>query len=211
MKKKPNSTSLIYEDVKKKIISLQYKPGEILNETQLAALYSVSRTPIREVLHRLQQDNLIKIFPKVGAQIVQIDLQYLKKCFDVKKSLDVLSVKLAIDNATEEDIKELWEIVRQFDVNKDNVFLLMDLDEEFHRKLRKMSDNPVLDEALDKIHSQLKRLWYYTTNSVGLSPKFNDNFKVIVKAVEARDKEKAAAAVVDHVDIYNEQIRNDLI
>ncbi len=209
--KKKNTTTLIYDDVKKKIISLQYKPGEILNETQLATLYSVSRTPIREVLHRLQQDNLIQIIPKVGAQIVQIDLQYLKKCFDVKKSLDVLSVKLAIDNSTEKDIQELWDIVHQFDENTDNVFLLMDLDEEFHRKLREMSDNPVLDEALDRIHSQLKRLWYYTTNSVGLSPKFNDNFKAIVGAVEIGDKAKAAQAVIDHVDIYNEQIRNDLI
>ena len=65
MAKKENIVDHIYERLKKEIIQTKYMPGEILSENTLAESFGASRTPVREALKRLQQDNWVIFIPKV--------------------------------------------------------------------------------------------------------------------------------------------------
>ncbi len=211
MNKRENTAVSIYNDLRQKIIHLEYKPGEILNETQLAELYLVSRTPVREALHRLKYDGLIQIFPKIGAQVVQIDLQYLKKSFDVKKALDSLAMRLAIDNSNKEDLESLKELVEEYGRNLENLSKLVMLDAAFHHKIAQMANNEVLDETLDTIQSHLIRLWYYTGIGNGVFEQFYGDFKEMIRAIEEKDYQLAEKLAVAHVDVYHQKLKEKFI
>ncbi len=212
IKKRNNVATSVYEEIKNRIITLEYEPGYILNETELSREFGISRTPIREALHKLQQEKLITIVSRVGAQVIPLDLFYLKQAFEVKKNLEAFATKLAAVNATKKQIDELKEIVDRFEkVNPDVDYeKLIDIDEEFHKKIREISKNIVLIDVLDMLHTRFKRLWHYTKNQVTNSKTFINTLKDIVDAIEKKNPEKASEMAVKHIEVYIEQIKNDI-
>ena len=77
-------TEELYALVKKRIIQLQYQPGEILNEADLADEFGLSRTPVRRVFQLLSADKLINVVPRYGAQVAPVDFRKMKAVFEVK-------------------------------------------------------------------------------------------------------------------------------
>ncbi|MEG2678136.1 MAG: GntR family transcriptional regulator, partial [Oscillospiraceae bacterium] len=63
-----------YAKIKENIISLAYAPGEFLNETQLSEEIGVSRTPVREALNHLEKENLVRVIPKRGVMVSEINI-----------------------------------------------------------------------------------------------------------------------------------------
>ena len=60
-----------YTSIKEKLLHCDYEPGSVLNETALCQELKISRTPIREALNRLSQENLIQVLPKKGHSCLQ--------------------------------------------------------------------------------------------------------------------------------------------
>ena len=65
-----------YRLVKNAIMSLQLQPGQSLSEVELAELLNTSRTPIREVLIKLKEKNLIEVYPQIGTYVSKINFQF---------------------------------------------------------------------------------------------------------------------------------------
>jgi DNA-binding GntR family transcriptional regulator len=63
----------IYREIKRRILFLEYEPGQILNENVLAREFGVSRTPMREVLYRLSWEQLARIIARTGTMVTQIE------------------------------------------------------------------------------------------------------------------------------------------
>ena len=82
---------------------------------------------------------------------------------------------------------------------------------DFHRKIAEIADNPVLNESLERIQSQLTRLWYYVSRGVLLYEEFHQDYVRIVDAIERKDAASAEAIAISHVDVYNQQLRRELI
>ena len=87
----------IYKILKRKIILLEYIPGAVLNEADLAEEYNISRTPIRRVFQLRENDKLLNLIPRFGAQVIPIDFKAMKYVFEVTKELDPFATKLAVD------------------------------------------------------------------------------------------------------------------
>lgn len=75
----------IYNLLKRRIIELEYRPGEVLNEVDVADEFEISRTPIRKVFQQLSDDKLLNIIPRFGAQVTPIDFRYMKSVFEVTR------------------------------------------------------------------------------------------------------------------------------
>ena len=71
-----NMKEYSYRLVKNSIMSLQLQPGQSLSEVELAELLNTSRTPIREVLTKLKEENLIEVYPQIGTYVSKINFQF---------------------------------------------------------------------------------------------------------------------------------------
>ena len=129
----------------------------------------------------------------------------------MKKALEAVAVRVAIENATESDIAELKTIINKLEISFGDQEALAAIDGDFHRKIAEIADNPVLNESLERIQSQLTRLWYYVSRGVLLYEEFHQDYVRIVDAIERKDAASAEAIAISHVDVYNQQLRRELI
>lgn len=82
----------IYQQLRERIALLDYAPGSLLSENQLAKEFGVSRTPIRQVVQRLEFDGLVTVVRGVGTVVAPIDMLYLKQVYDLRlKLIDVIA------------------------------------------------------------------------------------------------------------------------
>ena len=79
----------VFETLEQNILEGVYPPGEILTETALSQQLGVSRTPIREAIRRLQQENMVRSCGK-GIQILGIDLQDLSDIYEIRTRIDAI-------------------------------------------------------------------------------------------------------------------------
>ncbi|WP_313559779.1 GntR family transcriptional regulator [Ruminiclostridium cellobioparum] len=79
---------VIYQELKNKILNLEYKPGQMISETEISDLLKVSRTPVREVFIRLSHEKLINIYPQKGTFVSLIDLSYVSESVFMRNLLE---------------------------------------------------------------------------------------------------------------------------
>lgn len=135
----------IYATLKKRIIDSKYQSGEKLSENHLASELNISRTPIRQVFHRLSEEGLVKIIPKSGTYVSEFENDRFEELLCLRNHLDCLALRLATQYAEPNDIKKLRNI---FDEYKDaiknhtkNIKKRSKLHFNFHLQIVKMSQN----------------------------------------------------------------------
>jgi GntR family transcriptional regulator, transcriptional repressor for pyruvate dehydrogenase complex len=138
----------IAEQIREKILSGEWPPdAKIPTENELTSLLGVSRISIREAIKKLAALNLLEIRLGDGTYVRKIDteshlstivpfLTYTKpgilEILEFRKMIETGVIPLAIDNATEEDIKELEESVERMEAIKDDLDEYAKEDFHFH-------------------------------------------------------------------------------
>ena len=203
----------LYEILKNRIVRLEYKPGEVLNEADIASEFDMSRTPVRKVFEQLKNNNLLNIIPRYGAQVAPIDFKYMKSVFEVLRELEGFAARLAVDRMTDEKIKDLEsgiERIKKYDIVEDYKLIIME-DEKFHETIFVSCDNPCLVELLYGLHIHTERLWFYLQQDITDVNLFLETMPVIVQAIKDRDADKAEKEAQRHIDIFVERIRQELL
>lgn len=99
----------IYETLEQDILLFRLKPGEFISEHQLCERFKVSRTPIRGVLQRLAQADLVEIIPKKGTRVTQIDYRIVDQMVYQRKAVETMVLRDFIRVCSPSDV----EIVRK--------------------------------------------------------------------------------------------------
>lgn len=151
----------IYARLRERISLLDYPPGTALSENRLADEFGVSRTPIRQVLHRLEFEGLVTIRRGVGSLVTPIDVRYLKQVYDLRvKLIDVIADldPAAIDGHDIARIDALRDEVRALRGRRDPRALALAY-LEFNRAVTRAIGNEPLREIADRLYHQTSRLW----------------------------------------------------
>lgn len=98
---------VVFNTLRRAILTGELKPGERLMEIHLANRLGVSRTPIREAIRKLELEGLVTMIPRRGAEVAQITEKSLQDVLEVRRALDALSVELACDRISEEALTAL--------------------------------------------------------------------------------------------------------
>ena len=207
------NTDEIYELIKSRIIHLEYYPGQVLNEVDLADEFHTSRTPIRRVFQQLHTDKLLNIVPRFGAQVTPIDFKEMKSIFEITRELDPFAVRLAVERITEDQIKELEEIMERLDryiISEDYQEAIID-DERFHNLIYTSCGNAWLQEILTSLHYHTERLWHYCEQYFDTMDLFTESLGKILEAIKEKDTEKAEKYSREHIDAFVEKIRKDVL
>lgn len=98
---------LVYNQLREMILMSKLQPGEWLRQEQLARLFGVSRTPVREALHMLAQEQLVEFVPNYGVRVVPLSWEEFEELYALRIGLEGLAARLTAEQATEEDIAAL--------------------------------------------------------------------------------------------------------
>jgi len=205
------SSEEIYEILKNRIIQLDYEPGQILNEKDIAGEFNVSRTPIRKVFEQLKINKLLNIIPRYGAQVAPIDFMYMKSVFDVVRELDGFAAGLAAKKITKEKIGELETIlekIKSYDIEKEYTEIIIQ-DHKFHDTISESAANPCLEDILHGLHMHTKRMWIYAEPEITDVGLFLNTMPDIVKALKSGNCEQASKYAKNHTDIFIERIKQE--
>lgn len=152
----------IYSELHDRIILLRYLPGTVIRETDLAEEFGVSRTPIRQVLQRLQFEGLVETRNAVGTIVTEFDLESLKDAYEVRMKVGEWVGELATRSYTDEDILEmegLLERTRKLLESRDSDEYWR-VANEIHQVLERVIDNKTLLSINDSLYYLTARSWF---------------------------------------------------
>ncbi len=153
----------IYHTLHNRIVFLTYAPGQILKEQVLAEEFGVSRTPLRTVLFRLEWEHLVKILPRTGIQVSELELNTITHLFQARLELESVIGTLAAERFSKPHFTRLDECMEQcrqlLDLRDTEALGRMDMNlkQIFHDA----AGNPFLTEMSDRFYVLTFRLWYF--------------------------------------------------
>ncbi len=200
----------IYQSILKKIVTLEYKPGQIIEEKKIADEFNVSRTPVREALLRLSSCSMIEMIPRIGTYVSQIDIKTVKNAYQVRKRLEAFAVELASVNISDSDIKELMDIPKRMETYKGNQDYekYIDDDYKFFKIVRNSTRNEKLVEILDDLNNITARFLRYI-QYVNENPKWHIQYLTdIAQYINNNDAETASKETEYFIAVYVKKLFN---
>ncbi|RZL10365.1 MAG: GntR family transcriptional regulator [Rubrivivax sp.] len=195
-----SSTQHIVEAVTRAIVEHRLLPGAKLVEQKLGDRFGVSRTIVRQALFRLSQLKLVRLEPARGAFVAEPSIEEARQVFAVRRMVEGQMVRELIQRLKpahlrqlKAHLKEEHEAVTRIDVATRTKLLF-----DFHVRMAEVLDNQVLVELMQELVSRcsLITLMYQSADDAETS---NAEHGDILKAIEARDADAAAALLDEHL------------
>jgi DNA-binding GntR family transcriptional regulator len=188
-----NINDHVYSTVLDRILNLEYKPGDIIEEKKIATEFNISRTPVRESLLRLSNRSMINMIPRVGTYVTQIDIKEVKNAYQVKKKMEAYAAELAAEHASPEQAARLIEIAYEMEkYNGSSDYLkYIAADYEFFKIIRDVCRNEILTGMLEELNDVIVRFLRYI-QYVCENPKWHvQSLNSIAMSIRNHDKETA--------------------
>ena len=199
----------IYDKILNKIVSNEFVADELLVESQLVKMFSVSRAPVREALIELCSANIIRNIPRAGYQIIRISEKDLRDALQFRLMIEIEGLKLGFPKITNSIISNLKTLaaksdeVRNLGLRTDAVSEKMKLNSQFHIEINKICGNSLMTKALE---STLDLLWRGLVQIMIHENKIpvpeSTYHSSIVRAIEAGDLEAAIDNLTGDILVY---------
>jgi DNA-binding GntR family transcriptional regulator len=204
----------VYELLWRRIVSHQLRPGDKLSDLRLSGELGVSRTPVREALHRLAQEGMVRAESRRGFYVSQFSSDDVREVYDVRTALEVLAVRLALPNlsaaqiaAAQEDLDAVGRRVRAGDPTANEAFLL--IDRAFHEMLVQAANNRRLAGLMAGLQAQLRVFQFYGIHFQDMMEMSLEHHQAILAALRAGDHPAAEAAMERHIQQVKERVLAD--
>lgn len=157
----------IYNEIKRDIILLKIKPGESISETELTKKYKISRTPIRDIIKKLENENLLEVRPQKGTFVTQIDVSMLYEIMFLREVLEIAVAREIIDLGNFDNLMTVKLIIaKQRHViesdltDEERAEKFLDLDDEFHESLFHVANKSFLWDVISRAKPHYYRVRY---------------------------------------------------
>lgn len=203
-------SEIIAEALEGYIVDGTFHDGERLDEVQLAARFSVSRTPIREALHRLAQSGLVEQIPRRGVFVRQPGPVELIEMFEVMAELEAVCARLAASRISDAALEDLHGT----NTRCNEAVAAQDADayyrenEQFHRILYRQSGNAFLEQECLRLQRRLQPFRRLQLRLRGRLKQSMGEHEAIVTALEEGDGPKAADTIRAHVAVQGEKFHH---
>ena len=183
------------------IITGEFKEGERLVEEQLAGRIGASRTPVREALHRLEQEELVTRRKTGGYEVRPISDKEVAEVVGVRAALESYAVELATERISADQLKKLTQNVDQFEkaLREDNQDRLITLNTSFHEMLYQAADSSILTKLINGMHDVLHRFRVALLSDPETARRSLEDHRKLLQAVKNKQPEEAALACKNHI------------
>jgi DNA-binding GntR family transcriptional regulator len=197
-----------YRELKFRILEGRLPPGTTLLETEVAALLSMSRTPIREALIKLDEEGLVHVRPRRGVTVRSQSLDDLAEIYEVFSALEVVAARLlARRGLSEAETARLHGLMAQMEraTKRDDVAQWSQLDDNFHSEIVALCGNSRLQTTLRQYWDQQYRARMAIVPLRPRPSQSDEEHRAIVAAIAARDDAEAGRLHQLHRDRTDQQ------
>jgi DNA-binding GntR family transcriptional regulator len=193
----------VYKHLKDSIISNKIKSGQKLHEKEIAALFQVSSTPVREALFMLGAEGLVTIKSHKEVVVKEISHKELKEIFQVLSILESYAVTMAVDNISDEELKEIEELQEEMAscCRKTSIEKYCELNRAIHNRLWELVPNEFLRKTIHSVHDQFQRYsyaQYYALGKTGALKRSLREHEEILEALKTKNKRRLKALLAKH-------------
>jgi DNA-binding GntR family transcriptional regulator len=190
----------VFEKIESDILTGVYKRGEILTENELSLELSVSRTPVREAIRRLEQENLLRELPK-GHEVIGITPSDIVDIYDVRIAIEGKAVKLCAERITDAELEEMRDVIdlQEFYTLKSVADKIKGTDSRFHELIYKCSGSAIYNSILSSLHRKIQLCRKVSVSDNGRAELAIKEHREIFNAIEKRDGELAEKLMIKHV------------
>jgi len=202
-----------YERVKNKLVLLDIRPGEPINDAALAAELGVGRTPMREALKRLETDHLVVTYPRRGTFATVVDVTELGAISDIRQLLEPHAARRAAANATapmRSEMRATADEIRRLELIQEDRTSFLNVDMAVHRLIYRATGNPHLEEVLVRYDNLATRIWCLVIDKLPDLAEHLRDHAPLLEAIADGKADAAAALALDHVTGFEQAIRRVL-
>lgn len=199
-----------YLALRDRLITLQIRPGEPIDDGQIARELDVGRTPVREALKRLENDRLVIAYPRRGTFATSVDITDLAHINEIRLQLEPLAARRAAERATDlqrAGLRELIARIEDGDALSGDRTDLMRLDLTVHRAIYHAAGNPHLEDVLIRYHNLATRIFCLFLGRLPDVAAHIDEHGPLLAAIAAGDADRAAELAREHVTGFEAGIR----
>lgn len=197
----------VYEQVERDILTGVYRRGDVLTELRLSDQLHVSRTPVREALRRLEQDDLVEC---QGKSIVVMGVTHLDllDILEIRLRLEGLATAMCCRRITPQELTALDEIVtmQDFYVSRNLPDRIQESDSLFHQTIYAACGSRMFEKQLTNLHKRLVRYRKLSVSNKHRAQESTGEHKEIFQALADGDAERAEALAVRHVERARDNI-----
>ena len=201
---KQKLSNYVYDQIKDRILTNQYRPGDRLSETQIADEFDMSRTPVREAIKILSKENLVEVHNGAGIFVKMVTLKEIVDIFQVRMILECSALKLAWENialAELEELESLWVELssRIFAGEKVNSIEIANMDSDLHLFIAQRCSNKYLADLLIETKERVRRFQQLSAESLGNAEETVRQHLEILQLMKCKNQEAALSAMKKHI------------
>ena len=203
-------TERAYAEIRHRVITLAFRPGEFLNESMICAELGIGRTPVHEALHRLRLEGLVQIVPRKGVLIRSDSLNDVISLIETRMLVEPAAMALAAERAQPQHLRALKTLLKQqrLAIKQRDRAGYMSLDARLHNEIVGTTGNSVLADVMRMLHQRASRIWHlqvWTDADLVLT---QTEHEAIFAALKAGDSQRTADAARAHLTSLRDRIMN---
>jgi DNA-binding GntR family transcriptional regulator len=191
----------VFDSLKQAIIRGNMSPGEWLVESHIADTLGISRTPVREAIHKLEREGLIERQPRGGFTVLGLTRDDIEETFGIRAVLEGYAARLAAQKHREKELAPLESKITEFDkcLHKNQLSELTRINTEFHDLLYALSKSPKLVHMINGLTDQIYRFRQIILKQTKMARVSNEDHKQMLEFIRKRDADGVEALVRDHI------------
>jgi DNA-binding GntR family transcriptional regulator len=204
-----SNASQAYHLIRERLVMLDIRPSEPINDDDLARQLGFGRTPVREALKRLERDRLVIAYPRRGTFATTVDITDLAHISEIRKQLEPLVAARAARAASLETrlrLGALADEIAALDRNEDPRTLLR-TDVRVHSEIYRAAGNPYLEDVVVCQDAHATRIWCLFLDRLSHVADHIIEHIELLHAIVDGDSDRAAQAALCHVIGFEEAVR----
>jgi len=191
----------VYENLKQAIVKGDLTPGSRVIESRVAEALGISRTPVREAIHKLEREGLLSQNPTGGFFVVGLSRADIEETFGIRSVLESYAAKLAAIKHRQEEIDPLEEKIREYQQHLDrkDMDALPRINTEFHDLLYALSRSPRLIKMINDLKDQIFRFRQVILKMEKMAKISNNDHRLMLQSIRKRDADGVERLVREHI------------
>lgn len=202
----------VFERIEEDILTGKYTRGTILTELGLCADLGVSRTPVREAIHRLEQEHIIESTGK-GLLVLSITPEDADVIYMIRSRIEGLAAAACAANVTDEQLQEMLGILemQEYFAKKHDAEKIKQFDSQFHEKIYRYSGSAVYYDTLMPLHKKTQKFRKASVASGNRAADSTAEHRRIYEAIAKHDPTEAEMMMYEHIKNAHRNLVENII
>ncbi len=206
-----SGAAAVYEELRQQILGMDIEPGTLLDETELAERFRLSRSPVREALVRLSAEGLVQTLRNRSSIVAPFDISSIPSYLDAIELLYRLTTRLAARNRRPEQLSRIKTLFDEHAAatRRDDALEMVRLNREFHMAIAEASGNSFYVKWTGQVLDQGQRILRLYLHNLGdhIESEVIADHQAMVSAIETQDPDAAERAARRDAEIISAQMR----